>query len=135
MGGGSALLGGYGRERRDELVDVLAAAIWALDLCFVDVRDVMLLAKFLVAVCTMESVLRHKVRLRANIIAPGHVDEAEIEGTTHIFQQLLGSSACGWFHKDNQLRFALIGGEELAGNELKSSWNSWVWRASAAAHC
>jgi hypothetical protein len=40
-------------------VDILAAAVRALDLSFVDVSDVMVLGEFLVAVLAVEGVLRH----------------------------------------------------------------------------
>jgi len=58
-GSGSALLGGDGREGRDELMDVVAAAMGALDLGLLDVRDVVLLGEFPVTVCAMKGVLRH----------------------------------------------------------------------------
>jgi len=47
-------------------VDVAAAATGTLDLGFLDVRDVMLLVEFLVAVCAMEGVLRHSVPPRGH---------------------------------------------------------------------
>lgn len=59
-GGDSALFRSYGREGRDELMDVGAAAVGALDLGFIDVRDVVVLGEFLVAVCAMKGVLRHR---------------------------------------------------------------------------
>ena len=42
-------------------MDVFASAIRAFDLGFIDVRDVMVLGEFLVAVGTMKGVLRHRL--------------------------------------------------------------------------
>jgi hypothetical protein len=47
------------REGRNQLVDILAAAVRALDFSFVDVSDMVMLGEFLVTVLAMKRVLRH----------------------------------------------------------------------------
>jgi hypothetical protein len=54
------LFRGYGGEGRNQLVDVLAVALRAPDLCLLDVGGVVLLGEFLVAVRTVKDVLRHR---------------------------------------------------------------------------
>lgn len=60
----SAFLRGYGGEGRDELMNVLPAAVWALDFGLVDLGYVMVLGEFPVAVFAMVGVLRHGVSPR-----------------------------------------------------------------------
>ena len=66
---GLALLRGDSRKGGDQLVNILAAAVRALDLSFVDVSEVMVLGEFLVAVLAVEGVLRHGGDSPANMIA------------------------------------------------------------------
>jgi len=54
-------------------MDVPAAAVRTFHFCFVDVGDVVVLRKFLIAVLTMKGVLRHSL-LRGNRIAPIFVE-------------------------------------------------------------
>jgi hypothetical protein len=59
-----AFLRSDGREGRDQLVYIPAAAVGALDLGLVDLGDVVALGEFFVAVCAMKGVLRHGVTPR-----------------------------------------------------------------------
>jgi hypothetical protein len=69
-----ALFRGDSGKARDQLTDALAAAVWTLDLGFLDVRHVDVLGEFHVAVLAVVDVLRHSPP-PANMIAPGLVDE------------------------------------------------------------
>jgi hypothetical protein len=55
----SALFRSHGREGRDELMHVVAAAMGTLNPGFVYIRDVVLLGEFFVTVSAMKGVLRH----------------------------------------------------------------------------
>jgi hypothetical protein len=55
---------------------VLAAAVRAADIGLLHLRYVVLLRKFLVAICAMESVLRHAIS-PANIIPPIFLEGCE----------------------------------------------------------
>ena len=66
---GLALLRGDSREGGHQLVNILAAAVRAVNFSFVDVGEVVVLGEFLVTVLAVEGVLRHGDS-PANIIAP-----------------------------------------------------------------